>query len=139
MTSETSVESVAADSNVLLSAIAGHAARLVFATEVQVLTTASNLDEIRKYLPRMARRYGIRRRALSNALALLPIKVVPEAEYRHTLEVARSYLEARDPDDVPLAALALALEIPIWSNDRDFEEVPLPLYPTARLLKLLGF
>ena len=139
MTSKSSVESVAADSNVLLSAIAGHAARRVFLTGVQVLTTADNFDEIREYLPRIAQRYGLGQGALANALALLPIDIVPAAEYRHTMEAARGCLQARDPDDVPLAALALALEIPIWSNDRDFEVVPVPVYPTARFLKLLGF
>lgn len=35
-------------------------------------------------------------------------------------------------------ALALKLEIPVWSNDRDFEELPLIAYPTAKLLKILG-
>ena len=48
---------------------------------------------------------------------------------------ARVFQRAKD---VPLAALALKLEIPIWSNDRDFEELPLITYPTARLLKILG-
>ncbi len=44
----------------------------------------------------------------------------------------------RDPKDVPLAALALKLGIPIWSNDRDFEHFPHGYYPTAKLLKILG-
>ena len=67
MTSESSVDSVAADSNVLLSAVAGHAARRVFATELRVLTTSDNLAEVREYLPRMSRRYGIRQRSLESA------------------------------------------------------------------------
>ena len=138
MTSESSVASVAADSNVLLSAVAGHAAQRVFATEVRVLTTASNVDEVWEYLPRMARRYGILERVLREALALLPVEIVPETEYRHALEEATGYLGDRDPDDVPLAALALSFQIPIWSNDRDFEDMPLPVYTTARLLKALG-
>jgi len=33
---------------------------------------------------------------------------------------ARRHLADRDPDDVGLAALALHLEIPVWSNDKDF-------------------
>jgi predicted nucleic acid-binding protein len=49
-----------------------------------------------------------------------------------------AYLAKRDPTDIPLAALALKLEIPVWSNDRDFEELPLIAYPTAKLLKILG-
>lgn len=54
------------------------------------------------------------------------------------LEEAKSLLEKRDPKDVPLLALALKLQIPIWSNDRDFEDLPIELYPTARLLKVMG-
>jgi len=34
-------------------------------------------------------------------------------------------------------ALALELGLPIWSNDRDFDGLPVDVYPTARLLKLL--
>lgn len=49
-----------------------------------------------------------------------------------------AYLAKRDSTDIPLAALALKLEIPVWSNDRDFEELPLIAYPTAKLLKILG-
>jgi predicted nucleic acid-binding protein len=45
---------------------------------------------------------------------------------------------AADSNVVLSATLALKLEIAIWSNDRDFEELPLIVYPTARLLKVLG-
>jgi len=51
---------------------------------------------------------------------------------------AACFLHKRAPSDIPLGALALKLEIPIWSNDHDFEELPLIVYPTARLLKILG-
>lgn len=51
---------------------------------------------------------------------------------------ARRYLDKRDPDDVALAALALKLGVPIWSNDNDFEELPLEVFPTAKLSKILG-
>jgi predicted nucleic acid-binding protein len=64
--------------------------------------------------------------------------VVPESHYRSHLAEARRYLGERDPSDIPLAALAPKLGIPIWSNDRDFEELPLIAYPTARLLRILG-
>ena len=44
--------SVAADSNVLLSAIAGKAARRVFeAADLTVVTTVQNIDEVREYIP----------------------------------------------------------------------------------------
>ncbi len=42
------------------------------------------------------------------------------------------------PTTSPWPALALKLGVPIWSNDNDFKELPLDLYPTAKLLKVLG-
>jgi len=44
----------------------------------------------------------------------------------------------RDPDDVDLLALALKLDIPIWTNDRDFEKTGVATYTTAQLLSLLN-
>ena len=40
-----------------------------------------------------------------------------------------------DPDDVALLALALHLGLPIWSNNRDFEDARVRWYTTAQLLK----
>jgi predicted nucleic acid-binding protein len=54
------------------------------------------------------------------------------------LREARRRMEARDPDDVPLLALALALKVPIWTHDRDFEVAGVEKYTTARLLTKLG-
>jgi predicted nucleic acid-binding protein len=134
------LRSVAADSNVLLSAAVGHAARRVFerAPKLLVATTQANLAEIQTYLPHMAEAYRLDLVEVQEAFGALPIKLYSERYYRSSLPQARRYLQGRDPDDVALAALALKLQIPIWSNDRDFEGLPLALYPTARLLKVLG-
>jgi predicted nucleic acid-binding protein len=70
---------------------------------------------------------------LSAAVAPAAARVFQRAKGLEIVTVGR-----RAPKDIPLAALALKLEIPIWSNDRDFEELPLITYPTARLLKILG-
>jgi len=140
VTSKISVRTVAADSNVLLSAVAGRAARRVFASplEIQVLTTEANLAEVVEYLPVMAKKYGIPLLDLHRTLALLPVEVVDERQYQGSVGEAETYLAKRDPDDVPLAALALSRRIPIWSNDKDFEEVPLPRFTTGQLLAALG-
>ncbi len=54
------LESVAADSNVLLSAIAGKAAIRVFATpDLMIVTTDENVAEVHKYVPEFAARYGL--------------------------------------------------------------------------------
>jgi predicted nucleic acid-binding protein len=130
---------IAADANVLLSAAVNGAARRVFRSDaLSVVTTEVTLAETKKRLPILATRYRLTRFAVSAQLAALPVDVVPESFYRSSLAEARRYLGQRDPSDIPLAALALKLGIPIWSNDRDFEELPLIAYPTARLLKILG-
>ena len=139
MTSRT-LRSVAADSNVLLSAVVGHAARRVFvrAPRLRVVTTEANLAEVQAYLPSMSDAYGLDLLEVQEALAALPMRIYNARWYRSRIPEARRYLQDRDPDDVALAALALKLQIPIWSNDRDFEDMPIEIYPTAKLLKALG-
>ncbi len=63
--------------------------------------------------------------------------VFDEKYYHSHIPQATRLLKERDPDDVHLAALALKEEIPIWSNDRDFEKFFLRVYTTAQLLKAL--
>jgi predicted nucleic acid-binding protein len=134
------LRSVAADSNVLLSAAVGHAARRVFerSPKLIVVTTEANLAEVQAYLPSMAQAYGLDLVEVQEALAALPIKLYSERRYHGRIPQALRYLQERDADDVALAALALMLQIPIWSNDRDFEGLPIEIYPTAKLLKVLG-
>ncbi len=55
----------------------------------------------------------------------------------YPLQAARR-IGKRDPDDNDLLALALALDVPIWSNDKDFEAAEIEFYTTARLFKTLG-
>ena len=135
------LRSVAADSNVLLSAAVGHAARRVFerAPRILVVTTEANLAEVQAYLPSMSEAYGLDLLEVQEALAALPMRFYNVRWYRSRIPEARRYLQDRDPDDVALAALALKLQIPIWSNDRDFEGMPIEVYPTAKLLKAFGF
>jgi predicted nucleic acid-binding protein len=47
-------------------------------------------------------------------------------------------MKDRDPEDADLLALALQLEIPVWSNDNDFKGTGVRWYTTARLMKALG-
>ena len=137
--SSTSIRSVAADSNVLLSAVAGRAARRVFAsTTLKVVTTQNNIGEVREYVPEFAARYQISEELLIEVLELLPITIYAEREYADQVGAARRLLASRDEDDVALAALALHLRIPIWSNDRDYEAFPTGIFTTAKLLKILG-
>ena len=136
--SSTNIKSLAADSNVLLSAVAGRAARRVFTKPgLIVVTTEHNIAEVREYLPKFAERYDLPLQVLLEVLELLPITVYAEPEYADEIAAAHELMAHRDPDDVVLAALALYLQIPIWSNDRDYEYYPLGVITTAKLLKML--
>ena len=129
---------LAADSNVILSAVIGKGALQVFLRpEIELITTRFNILEVEEYLPRLASKYGLDGRSLLLQLRMLPIAIFDEKHYRSHIPEATQLLEARDPDDAHLAALALKEGIPIWSNDRDFEKLSLQVYPTAQLLKLL--
>lgn len=129
---------LAADSNVILSAVIGKAALQVFLRpKIELITTRFNVLEVEEYIPRLASKYGLDERSLSLQLKMLPIVVFDEKHYHSHTPQATRLLKERDPDDVHLAALALKEGIPIWSNDRDFEKLSLQVYTTAQLLKVL--
>src|SRR3989338_7761880 len=64
-----------------------------------------------------------------------PIKIIPEEEYASFIEKATREVPS---DDAPYLALALALNIPIWSNDSAFKKQSMAkVYTTSELVKLL--
>lgn len=88
-------------------------------------------------MPHFAARYDLPEELLLETLDFLPIHVYAEHEYASELPAAQRLLASRDEDDVALAALALKIGVPIWSNDRDYEGFPTGVFTTATLLKAL--
>lgn len=131
---------LAADANVLLSALIGGRAQLVLAHPRvrEVMTVPAVMDEIGEYLPLLARKRGLDVTTLLLALAALPVTVVPADAYGACLEEAEQRMGGRDPDDVPLLAMSLHERVPIWTNDRDFEGMGIECFTTAEILKRLG-
>jgi predicted nucleic acid-binding protein len=130
---------IAVDSNAVLSAVIGKAALQVFVhSDLELITTDFNLGEVEEYLPSLGVKYALDERLLIWQFKMLPVKGYPKAYYESHWHSAEKFLKWRDPEDVHLAALALKENLPIWSNDRDFEGFPAPVYTTARLLKILG-
>jgi len=103
-----------------------------------VLTTQGVLQEVREYLPLVAKQYDILPQALEGQLRLLAVRECEPDEYATKLKAAKRAIARRDPDDVDLFALALALGVPVWSNDNDFKDAGVEGYTTARLLRRLG-
>lgn len=130
------IEKLAADSNVLLSAVAGKAALKIFTqTSAQVVTTEFNFLEVLEYIPVMADKYGLEASILESQLKLLPLKKFPKEFYRREWDEAYKRIGKRDPDDVHLLAVSLTLRVPVWSNDNDYKRCGIKVFTTAEILK----
>lgn len=129
---------LAVDANALLSALLGGAARRVLEDpRVDLHVPGSVLEEVEEYLPGLAARKGVDAELAQVTLAGLPLHRVERADYESKIKAAVMRIGKRDPDDVELLALALALKMPVWSNDDDFEGVGIEWYATAEVLKKL--
>lgn len=130
---------IAADANVLLSAVIGGRAKLVLShSEVEeILTTEATLAEVQEYAGQIAARRGIPLSLILLSTATLPVTVVDRMAYAPSMAEAQGKIEKRDPDDVELLALALQFDVPVWSNDSDFEGTGVTWYTTATLLAKL--
>jgi len=129
-----------ADANVLLAAVLGSQAKIVLQhPEIdEVLTAEATLAEVEEYAPILAKKKRLSLDSLLLAIAALPVTVVEKAIYSSSLPQARKLIASRDPDDVDILALALHTNLPLWSNDNDFEEAGIEWYTTAEMLRKLG-
>jgi predicted nucleic acid-binding protein len=131
------IEKLAVDANPILSAIIGGKARSVFlyADRISFYTTLFNFKEVGKYIPALASKRSLPLDDLYLALSTLPISVCDVEFYTDTLKKAKSLIGGRDQDDIHLLGLALKLSSPIWSNDRDFDDVGITVYNTLALIR----
>jgi len=131
------IEKLAVDANPILSAIIGGKATSVFlnADHISFYTTLFNFKEVEKYIPTLASKRSLPLDDLYLALSTLPVSVCDVEFYKDTLRKAESLIGDRDPDDIHLLALALKLSCPIWSNDRDFDDVGIKIYSTLALIR----
>lgn len=132
------IDVVVADANVLLSAVIGKAANKVFTEyDVQVHVAEFNAREVEEYLPRLAQKYGIPDPIASLAWKVLPTIVHPEIDYQDEFDRALADMQERDPEDAHALALARKLDVPLWTNDKDFQGQAVECYTTAELLSIL--
>ena len=131
---------LAADANVLLAAVLGGRAKLVFLSGKvdEVLTTEHTFGEVEQYISILARKRRLPHDLLLLTLAAMPLTIVAPPEYSASISEARRRIAHRDPDDVDILALALRLQIPLWSNDKDFTGTGIDWMTTEGLMKKLG-
>ena len=131
---------VVADANVVLSALIGGRAGLIFIDPEgpDIVGPAQVAEEVLEYLPKLAAKHKLNEGELIAALQLLPITWHDVSVYGHREEEARNLVEERDPEDWPVVALALELRLPIWSQDKDIEATGLESFTTGDLLDASG-
>ncbi|HMD97028.1 MAG TPA: PIN domain-containing protein [Terriglobia bacterium] len=129
-----------ADANVLLSAVLGGRAKLVLGHPdiTEVLTAGETLGEVQEYAGSLARKKRLAEDLVLLAVAALPVTVVEREAYVASISEASRRVGKRDPKDVEILALAIALRVPLWSNDKDFEGTGVEWYSTEDLLRRLG-
>jgi predicted nucleic acid-binding protein len=132
-------ERLVVDANPILSTLlGGRARRVFFESAVREFAVPERvISEVRSYVPRLAQKLGTGQAFLEYALTLLPLRIHPVRRYARAVREARRRIERRDPTDVDVLALALHLGVPLWSNDRDFEDTGVSRFTTAELLAVL--
>ena len=94
-------------------------------------------DEIARHIPRLAAKRGLDPTLLYAALAVMPIDWKSAPEYEDHREEAESRIAARDPDDWPTLALAIKLNLPVLTQDKDFADAGVEVFTTGELLDAL--
>jgi predicted nucleic acid-binding protein len=61
------------------------------------------------------------------------VEIVDHSLYEEYETAARERVQIRDPSDWPIVAVALLLNIPIWTEDRDFFGAGIATWTTNRV------
>jgi len=133
-------ERLVVDANPIISALLGGAALRAFWNEAvkEWATTQFTINEVLSYLPWLTSKINVPEEMLRLQLELLPLTIYKKESYRDFVPEAKRRIAGRDENDVDLLALALKLDYPIWTNDKDFEQTGPTLYTTAKLLEVLS-
>ena len=113
------------DANILLRAALGvRTRRLVESYDGVVAFYVPDIcfAEAQRHIPTIANKRGI---DTDQAMARIVqfralVEVVDQSFYADEREAATKRMASRDPDDWPIAATALVLNCPIWTEDQDF-------------------
>jgi predicted nucleic acid-binding protein len=112
------------DANILMRAVLGHRVReLLEAYEDMAGFYSPDIcfDDAHHYLSQILQKRGLNPefglRVLEHVGGL--VESVDRSLYSDYEPLARQRVETRDPDDWPVVAVALLLDLPIWTEDQD--------------------
>jgi predicted nucleic acid-binding protein len=133
-------ETIAVDANPLLSALRGGKARVALLSGKFIfITTEYTTWEVKKYIPELSKESGVPESELFYAFDHFPIIAMPPVVYDEKRNQAENLIARRDPKDVDILALALKLDTPLWTNDKDFNNISeLKVFTTSDMLEKLA-
>lgn len=131
-------KAIVLDANILIRAVLGKRAREIIlenAATVAFFTPDVALADARIYLPSLLKKRG---HDLKAGMALLDslqpvIQVLSVDVYGSLRQQALLRIGARDADDWPVLACAMAFGCPVWTEDADFFGSGVPIWTTDRV------
>lgn len=136
-----SSRAIVLDANILIRAVLGSKVSELLAAHaerISFLAPDTAFDEAREHLPLVLLKRGMSREAIAAALEKLDVLAtiiwpVPVSAYAPLQAAAVARIGARDEDDWPVLACALAAKCPIWTEDGDFFGTGVATWTTGRV------
>jgi predicted nucleic acid-binding protein len=126
------------DANILIRAALGTRVRRlleVYEDSVAFYTPEVCFDDAREYIPQLFCHRGDDPEiglAVLDQIRLL-VQPVDQTLYRDFGQLARERMISRDIDDWPIVAVALMLNFPVWTEDKDFFGSGIATWTTDRV------
>ena len=113
------------DANILIRAVFGQRVRQILEVYEDIAGFYSPdvcFQDARKYIPDLSKRRGFNPEIGLSVLEQIGhvVEPVDRSLYEDYENLARERVLTRDPGDWPIVAVALLLDLPIWTEDQDF-------------------
>ena len=131
------------DANILFAAFLKEAVtrELLLDSRLSLFAPEHLIQETSRHLNHSAsirRRIGLSDRALQELFSILTLRIQVVSKKSYQSFVKEAQLFAPHEEDAPYLALAMFLNIPIWSNDKGFKnQEKVRVYSTQELLVVL--
>ena len=114
---------IVVDANVIISALIGGSSRdILFDHRYDFLTTEFTLEEVKKYIPEIAKKSKADEKFITETLELIPLTIKKRDFYEESLSEAEEMIGEIDEKDVEILGLAIETNDYLWSQDKDFEK-----------------
>lgn len=126
------------DANILLRAVFGQRVLKIlesYENEASFYSPEVCFQDARRYIPDLSGRRGLDSDLGLSVLEEISrlVQPVDQSLYEDFRKVAMERVQPRDPDDWPVVAVALLLDLPIWTEDQDFFGSGIATWTTDRV------